>query len=137
MIIQAHNLELDCLQFVYQFKHMSGQEESGRNNPEAKRLRWLRHAEGFKEGAALFARRLGWSQSQLSNYENGDRRVPRDAALQMLRVIPGFSIEWLWTGEERGLSFDLRRRIEVARAEEEMEHKEPSKTASSDSRTAS
>lgn len=85
---------------------------------EAHRMRLLRRAEGFAESAMAFAKRVGWTPTQLYNYESGFRRVPRDAALQLLKVTPGFDPVWLWTGEERGLSFDLRRRIEEARLAE-------------------
>lgn len=85
-------------------------------------MRLLRRAEGFAESAQAFAKHVGWSPTQLSNYESGDRRVPRDAALQLLKRVPGFDLAWLWTGEERGLSFDLRRRIEEARAAEAAEN---------------
>jgi transcriptional regulator with XRE-family HTH domain len=84
-------------------------------------MRLLRRAEGFAESAQGFAQKVGWSPTQLSNYESGDRRVPRDAALQLLKRVPGFDLAWLWTGEERGLSFDLRRRIDEARQAEARE----------------
>ena len=34
------------------------------------------------------------------------------------RVV-GFDVEWLWSGDTRGLSFDLRQRLEAAQAKEE------------------
>lgn len=110
---------------------------SDKEMAEGQRMKWLRHAEGFKDGAALFAKRVGWSPTQLSNYESGERRVPRDAALQLLRAIPGFDPVWLWTGEERGLSFDLRRRIEEARAADQGSSGEPTSKATTSTRSAS
>lgn len=92
---------------------------------EAHRMRLLRRAEGYAENAPGFAKRFGWTVTKLYNYESGFRRVPRDAALQILRVTPGFDLVWLWTGEERGLSFDLRRRIEEARLAEAVEQGGP------------
>jgi transcriptional regulator with XRE-family HTH domain len=104
-------------QFVYKLKGMS--EEDNRIEAEARRMRLLRRAEGFGDAAAAFAKRVGWTPTQLSNYENGQRRVPRDAALQLLKAVPGFDPLWLWTGEKRALSFDLRRRLDEADAAEQ------------------
>jgi hypothetical protein len=39
------------------------------------------------------------------------RRVTRDKVLQLRAKIPGFDPNWLWEGDESGLSFDLRSRI--------------------------
>jgi transcriptional regulator with XRE-family HTH domain len=107
-------MKLARSQFVYKLNGMSGVDESALK--EARRMRQLRRAEGFGENAAAFAKRVGWTPTQLSNYENGLRRVPRDAALQLLKVIPGFDPLWLWLGEKRALSFDLRRRLEEVEA---------------------
>jgi hypothetical protein len=92
---------------------------------EARRMRLLRRAEGYANNAPGFAKRFGWTVTKLYNYESGFRRVTRDVALQMLKVTPGFDPIWLWTGEERGLSFDLRRRIEEARLAEAIEQGGP------------
>lgn len=105
---------------------MVQRDEPRADDEEAHRMRLLRRAEGFSESAQAFARRVGWTPTQLSNYEGGLRRVPRDAALQLLKVTPGFDPVWLWTGEERGLSFDLRRRIEEARRAESAGQENPS-----------
>lgn len=78
---------------------------------EGRRLRLLRQAEGIST-ADEFARRMGWLNSSLSSYETGKRRVPADKALQLCREFPGFDVMWLWTGDTRGLGFDLRKRIE-------------------------
>jgi transcriptional regulator with XRE-family HTH domain len=107
-------MKLARSQFVYKLNGMSGGNDSALD--EARRMRQLRRAEGFGESAAAFAKRVGWTPTQLSNYENASRRVPRDAALQLLKVIPGFDPLWLWTGEKRALSFDLRRRLEEIEA---------------------
>lgn len=98
---------------------MADEESTGRDSPEARRIRILRRAAGFGDSATRFARYLGWEPTALGNYENGFRRVPRDAALLLYRKIPGFDPIWLWTGEKRGLGFDLSQRIEAAEAEEE------------------
>lgn len=96
---------------------MSENEPNNHDSPEAKRLRTLRKAEGFADSASRWAHYLGWTDTALSNYETGFRRVPRDAALQLYRKVPGFDPLWLWTGEKRGLGFDLRMRIETVEAE--------------------
>jgi RNA polymerase sigma factor (sigma-70 family) len=49
----------------------------------------------------------------MSMFETGRRRVPTDKALQLRDQIPGFDPMWLWTGDQRGLSFDLRQRIDA------------------------
>jgi transcriptional regulator with XRE-family HTH domain len=100
---------------------MNQRDMSAEVSEEARRMRLLRRAEGFANSVQAFAKRVGWAPNQLTNYESGFRRVPRDAALQLLKVTPGFDPVWLWTGEERGLSFDLRRRIEEARQAEDRE----------------
>lgn len=97
---------------------MSEEESSGRDSPEAKRLRALRRAEGYGDNASRWAHYLGWTETALSNYETGFRRVPRDAALQLYRKVAGFDPLWLWTGEKRGLGFDLKRRIDAVEAQE-------------------
>ena len=81
-------------------------------------MRILRRAAGYGDNATRFARYLGWEPTALGNYESGFRRVPRDAALLLYRKIAGFDPLWLWTGEKRGLGFDLLKRIEEAEAEE-------------------
>lgn len=84
---------------------------------EGNRLRLLRQAERVPTSYE-WAIRLGWQQSALSQFETGDRRMPLEKALELRRLIPGFDPLWLWEGDKRGLSFDLRSRIE---AQEEIE----------------
>jgi len=84
-------------------------------------MRAIRRAEGYGDNASRWAKHLGWTDTALSNYETGFRRVPRDAALQLYKKIPGFDPLWLWTGEERGLTLDLRQRLREAYATEEAE----------------
>jgi len=88
---------------------------------QGRRLRWLRQAERIPTAVA-FAAFVGWPQSGMSQFESGKRRVPMDKALQLRSKIPGFDPLWLWEGDKRGLSYDLRVRIE---AEEEKEADEP------------
>lgn len=84
---------------------------------QGRRLRWLRQAERI-DTASAFAVRVGWPQSGVSQFETGKRRVPMDKALQLRKKIPGFDPLWLWEGDKRGLSFDLRQRIEAEEARE-------------------
>lgn len=82
-------------------------------------MRALRRAEGYGDSASRWAHFLGWTDTALSNYETGFRRVPRDAALKLHQKVPGFDPLWLWTGDEERLGFDLRRRVREAYAAEE------------------
>lgn len=85
---------------------------------QGRRLRWLRQAEGNRTQHA-FAMHVGWgAQSGMSQFETGKRAVPREKALQLSKAIPGFDPFWLWEGDKRGLSFDLRQRIETEEAKE-------------------
>jgi hypothetical protein len=93
---------------------------------QGRRLRWLRQAEKIPTRTA-FAALLGWQQAGVSQFENGARRVPMDKALQLRAKIPGFDPIWLWEGDKRGLSYDLRVRIE---AEEAKETETPGRSAS-------
>jgi hypothetical protein len=56
-------------------------------------------------------------------YETGTRRVTRDGALTLYKKIPGFDPLWLWTGDERNLTLDLRQRLRQADAELEAKSK--------------
>lgn len=79
---------------------------------QGRRLRWLRQAERIATGTA-FATKVGWAQSGYSQFETGKRQITREKALQLSKSIPGFDPFWLWEGDKRGLSFDLRQRIEA------------------------
>ena len=84
---------------------------------EGRRLRWLRQAEGIKTGTE-FAARFNWGQPGYSQFETGHRRVPAGKVIQLVAQIPGFDPLYLWNGEKKGLSFDLRRRIEAEEAKD-------------------
>ena len=90
---------------------METQETGGRMLPEARRMLALRYAEGYNKNAAGWAAHIGVTASQLSNFENGSRRVPRDVAMRIKARVPGFISDWLWTGDEAGLSVELRNRL--------------------------
>jgi len=84
---------------------------------QGRRLRLLRLAEGLNSGTA-FAARLGWTQTGVSQFETGMRRVPLGKVMQLRAKIPGFDPIWLWEGDKSGLSFDLCKRIEAEEAKE-------------------
>ena len=94
-------------------------DSGGKNSPVARRLRVLRKAEGDAK-PVVWARRVGWSLSKLSNFESG---VPlsKNAAIGLAKLIPGLTTDWLFLGREEGLSVDLLRRIEAAKAELSLE----------------
>ena len=79
---------------------------------QGRRLRLLRRALGMYSGFA-FAAFVGWTRSSVSQFETGVRRVPKNKVIQLMTKIPGFNPVWLWDGDESGLSFDLRTRIEA------------------------
>ncbi len=111
-IVKRHKKKLEIVPYVYKIRGMAGDYEA-----QGRRLRLLRQAEGIRTGSA-FAARLGWGQSGYSQFETGSRAIPRDKALQLKAKIAGFDPLWLWEGDKRGLSFDLRRRIEAEEAKE-------------------
>jgi hypothetical protein len=84
---------------------------------QGRRLRWLRQAEKIPTQTA-FAQLLGWTQSAVAQFELGSRQVPGQKALQLRAKIAGFDPVWLWTGDKRGLAFDLRQRIDAEEAKE-------------------
>lgn len=95
-------------------------ESGGRASPGARRLRLLRKAEGG-DNSTIWAKRMGMTLPQLSNYENGVK-LSRDAAILMCKRVPGLTMDWLFMGREEGLSVDLRRRLEAAAAEADNDH---------------
>jgi hypothetical protein len=84
---------------------------------QGRRLRWLRQAERIPTATA-FAAKYGWPQSGMSQFETGGRQIPATKALELQKKIAGFDVLYIWTGEKRGLSFDLRQRIEAEEAKE-------------------
>jgi transcriptional regulator with XRE-family HTH domain len=88
----------------------------GRNGLAAQRLRWLRVAEGAKTSSE-WAKRIGWSRPQLSNYENGVR-LSLDSASTLRNKVHGLTVDWLLFGAENGLSVDLRDRLRAVQEAE-------------------
>jgi transcriptional regulator with XRE-family HTH domain len=85
---------------------------------EGRRLRLLRQAEGYPVAYA-FAQKLGWPHSALSQFEAGKTRMQISRALDLRRLVPGLDLTWLYTGDARGLPYDLRKRIEAEEAKED------------------
>ena len=85
---------------------------------EGRRLRWLWKAEGC-DSALQFAVKMNWLQSAMNQFETGLRPVPLHKLRALSQRVVGFDVEWLWSGDTRGLSFDLRQRLEAAQAKEE------------------
>lgn len=110
------------------FSQMHTKESGGRESPGAKRLRLLRRAEGG-DNSSTWAKRMGMTLPQLSNYENG---VPlsKTAAITMAKRVPGLTTDWLFMGREEGLSVDLRRRLHEAEEEMRQEDERKAKEAS-------
>lgn len=95
---------------------MHKKESGGRESAGARRLRLIRLAEQ-ETNSSRWARKLGWTLPQLSNYENGVT-ISRNAAIQMANRIPGLTTDYILRGVFDGMSVDLRRRIEEAEAAE-------------------
>lgn len=117
--VNLHRKELALAPLVLQNWNMADEGEYPFLE-QGRRLRWLRQAERRGTGTA-FAVYVGWGQSGYSQFETGKRRVPMDKALQLRAKIPGFDPLWLWEGDKRGLSYDLRVRIEAEEAKDEQE----------------
>lgn len=114
--VKHHRKKLDQAPIVLQNWGMSEDSETPFFE-QGRRLRWLRQAEKIRTGSA-FAAKVGWGQSGYSQFETGKRQITREKALQLSRTIPGFDPFWLWEGDKKGLSFDLRQRIDAEEAKE-------------------
>lgn len=114
--VKPHRSELDLRHAVLHTVAM-GRDQEYPFAEQGRRLKWLRQAERITTGSA-FAAKVGWPQSGYSQFETGKRRVPLDKALQLAQKIPGFDPTWLWNGDKKGLSFDLRQRIDAEEAKE-------------------
>lgn len=91
-------------------------QSGGKFSPMATRLRLIRMAEG-ETNSSRWAKRMGWTLPQLSNYENGVI-ISRDAAIRMANTVPGLTTDYILRGVMDGMTVDLRRRIEAIEAAE-------------------
>jgi hypothetical protein len=71
------------------------------------RCKFMREQLGFKK-PELFAKHFGITPARWINVENG-YPLSRDLALILGQKIPGFSAEWIWTGNDRLLSIEFAR----------------------------
>jgi hypothetical protein len=93
---------------------MHTKQSGGKFSPMAQRLRLIRLAEG-ETNSTRWAKRMGWTVPQLSNYENGVL-ISRDAAIRMADQVPGLTTDYIPRGKMDGMTVDLRRRLEEAEA---------------------
>jgi DNA-binding XRE family transcriptional regulator len=78
----------------------------------AARLAQLR--ESFPEmNQAAFASYLGMTAQAWNNYERGLRRPDLATALKICQRVPGLTLDWIYRGEEGGLSARLLRQLSV------------------------
>lgn len=81
--------------------------------PEAaarvERLKKLRHALGVPTQAAM-ANLLGMELGRWNHYERG-MPVPAPIAQAICRRFPGISMDWIYEGNPRGLSFEMGVRL--------------------------
>jgi hypothetical protein len=93
---------------------MHTKQSGGKFSPMAQRLRLIRLAEG-ETNSSKWAKRMGWTLPQLSNYENGVL-ISRDAAIRMADQVPGLTTDYILRGKMDGMTVDLQRRLEEAEA---------------------
>jgi len=75
--------------------------------PIPKRLRAVRAIEGY-ETAKEFAEALGITPNRYGNIEAGSANLSYEVAMLIVDHVPGCSLDWLWRGEERGLTTAFR-----------------------------
>lgn len=95
---------------------MHTKQSGGKHSPMARRLRWIRLAEG-ETNSSRWAKRMGWTVPQLSNYENGVL-ISRDAAIRMADRVPGLTTDYILRGVKDGMPAILRRKLEEVEAAE-------------------
>jgi hypothetical protein len=95
---------------------MHVKQSGGKHSPAARRMRWIRLAEG-ETNSSRWARRMDWTLPQLSNYENGVL-ISRDAAIRMAERVPGLTTDYILRGVKDGMPAVLRRKLEEVEAAE-------------------
>ncbi len=67
---------------------------------EARRVRILRRAiMKTDDSQQAFAEKMGWHQSETSQFESGSRMVPRSKVLKIHHRVPGLDPLWLTEGK--------------------------------------
>jgi transcriptional regulator with XRE-family HTH domain len=93
---------------------MHTKQSGGKHSPMARRLRLIRLAME-ETNSSRWAKRIGWSVPQLSNYENGVL-ISRDAAIKMANNIDGLTTDYILRDKRDGLTLEFLRRLEKAEA---------------------
>lgn len=76
---------------------------------QADRLKRLREALGY-DTALGFAKMLGVVPQRWYNFENG-LPLSKEIAFQLVRTVPGLTLDWLFFGKPDGLPLELARRL--------------------------
>ena len=79
----------------------------------AQRLRWVRLASGFTT-VREFAKRIGVEEDTYAWYERG-RSFPNPMTLGRIRQLTGATVDYLYYGDESGISVGLMRAIDAVR----------------------
>jgi hypothetical protein len=94
---------------------MVGKETGGSDSPVARRVRLLRQS-FTGDNASKFAKDFAQcSPARWSNFECG-YPLSKNIAFTLVKKIPGLSLDWLWHGERRGLTFDVLTRLDEMEA---------------------
>ena len=80
------------------------------NSPTARGERMLRLRRVFGPTQTAFCQRYGFTVTQWSNFENG-KPVGHAAAMRLVQLIPGMSLNWIYFAWIGDLSVDLARRL--------------------------
>jgi hypothetical protein len=94
---------------------MVREETGGPDAPVARRLQLLRQCFTGDNGAEFARRYARITPNRWNNFERG-YPLSKDVAFNLVRWIPGLSLDWLWHGERRGLTFDLVARLDEMEA---------------------
>lgn len=88
---------------------MASEDEAGpQSSDSAERMLRLRTALGGSQTA--FCKLFGFKPQRWSNYENG-RPVGLPAALNLVRKIPGLTLDWIYFGDSSGLTMEMAKRL--------------------------
>lgn len=83
---------------------------SPQNLAIAKRLTRLREVVAPGGNQTLFAASVGIDLKRWNNFERG-LPLSKDAAIQLVKKVPGVTLDWLFLGIEDGLPVQLHRQL--------------------------